>query len=104
MGRFNERFNRDGYHSIQPQPDKQQYIRVQPEENDLSTAPTSTGTYKKVHSKGINGGTGPANTGAGGQAGDPLEWVLKRNTKYVFAVNTTEAYGINFFWYEEDDA
>lgn len=71
---------------------------------DASTAPTSTGDYKKVDELKIFGGTGPGNTAAGAESGQPIEWVLKQDKKYVFNVVTSAAeYSINFFWYEEDE-
>ncbi len=73
---------------------------------DGSTAPSSTGSYKKIHASKVWGGSGGAGNNAikiGAGTGQPLEWVLKQNAKYVIAVGTTEAYSANFFWYEELD-
>lgn len=74
--------------------------------NDGSTTPPASGSYTKIHESktwGGAGGTGNNKFSAGTETGQPMEWVLKRNTKYVFSVATTSEFAINFFWYEEDD-
>ena len=50
------------------------------------------------------GSTGTGGSGGGAEIGQPLEWILKQNTEYRFAFDTTEQYSANLFWYEEANA
>ena len=51
----------------------------------------------------VYGGTGPGKTAAGASDGPQLEWVLRRGRGYRIEVDTTVAFNMNVFWYEEGD-
>jgi len=76
-----------------------------------STAIASVKIYSATTSSGgpeidtfpVYGGTGPGQTKQGASDGKDLEWVLARNTQYRLEINTTQAYHVRLYWYEEDD-
>jgi hypothetical protein len=51
----------------------------------------------------VYGGTGPGTTKSGASDGAKLEWVLRRGTGYRIQLETTVAFNMNLFWYEEAD-
>jgi hypothetical protein len=72
--------------------------------NTLVYSESTSAGGVKIDAWRLWGSTGAGGTGGGAQVGQPHEWVLKQNTQYRLAFDTTEAFSANLFWYEEANA